>query len=279
MEEANVTTAARVPMTGVALDGRLDLDTVRANLGWKEMRRYAYGSSFQLPDLPDDTIHQRRVFLFKFGAVVVDGADHLDTTLIGALEGSVGARALLETKETIFLSEDTGPNARAARIGWDWVSIPLRTPEMVAAIALLVAQSVAVERYEIAGGKLIVEALEVARDFAVHGAPPRDPAALIRRIGRTAQARLELASMFFLLDKPEETWEDPTLATLYEALFDHFELRERHQAMVQKFDVVEGATDQVVSVLRTRTSNRLEWAIIWLIAVEIALTLVEKLTG
>jgi required for meiotic nuclear division protein 1 len=250
-------------MTAIALDGRIDLVAATQRLAWGVVRHYAYGVAFDVEEFG-------RVFLFDFGAVVVDGVNKIPPALSETIEKSVGRKPLLETEETYKIAVDperSGP----PRVGWDQVVVPSREPGLISAMALLLGQSAAIERYEKAADDLIEAALPPARFLADRGRVPGESRALIQRIGRLTTDRLELANLFYLLDRPEETWEDARIAQLYDGLFSNLELKERHLAMLNKLEAVERVTDLTLNIWLGHLSNRLEWAIVVLIIVELVL--------
>jgi uncharacterized Rmd1/YagE family protein len=253
-------------MTAIALDGRVDLVAATQRLAWGVVRHYAYGVSFDAGEFG-------RVFLFDFGAVVVDGLGKIDPALSETIEKSVGRQPFPETTETYFVTVDPERAQMQPRVGWDQVVIPSREPGLVAAVALLLGQSAAIERYEKAADDLIESALPRARFLAERGRVPGESKALIQRIGRLTTDRLELANLFYLLDRPEETWDDPRTAQLYDSLFANLELKDRHVAMLQKLEAVERVTDLTLNIWLGHLSNRLEWAIVVLIVVELVLAL------
>ncbi len=149
------------------------------------------------------------------------------------------------------------------------------SPELMAAVALVLAQSAALERYERRAEGLLEEALELSRMVA-GGRVPRSNRGWVRRVGRLTGDRLELARWFYLVDRPEETWEDARVAATYDALFEALELRERHLAMQHELAAVSTSTETVIDLWHGRRSNALEWAIVLLIVVDIVLVVGEK---
>ena len=82
-----------VPITTVALTGRVDLPATAARLKWPELRRYPYGSVYGLEGI-------ERLYLFSFGAVVHDGADHLELSVLSVIESATEQRHLPETRRS-----------------------------------------------------------------------------------------------------------------------------------------------------------------------------------
>ena len=255
------------PMTVIALDGRVELAEAAERLRWPELRRYGYGSVYTVDDL--------RVYLFRFGAIVVEGSSRIDESTLRVIQSAVGRSVLPDTMESYSVKVEPA-RAGDPRIGWDQVVVPERSHELISAVALLIGQSAALERYEKAAQPIIDEALTLSRSLANRGTVPRATPAQVRLIGRLTSIRLELASLFYLLDRPEETWDDPQVAKLHDGLFNNLELHSRHQAMLQKFALIETVTDVVMATRQNIISTRLEWAIVILIVLEILLALLGK---
>jgi uncharacterized Rmd1/YagE family protein len=259
-----------VPITTVALDGRIDLGLSSSRLRWPELRRYPYGSVYNLDG-------GGRLWLFNFGAVVHDGADRLDEPVLKVVEAATTQRYLQETAETYYVKVDPTAAEESPRVGWDQVVIREKSQELVGAVALLLGQSAALERYEIAANLLLDEALQMTRALAIAGRTPTGTRDQIRRVGRLMSDRMELARWFYLVDKPAETWEDARIARLYDALFRNLELKERHDAMLHKLHAVETVMEMLIDIWQSRRSLALEWAIVLLIVFEIVLALVAKI--
>lgn len=252
------------PITAIALDGRIECSSSAPLPGFSERRRYPYGRCY-------DSSDGGALFLFEFGAVVCEGVVRIPDSLRLLVEASVSRRLLPQTEETYLIVVDPDHAGDSPRVGWDRVTIPENRPELVAAVALLLAQSSALERYEVSVDALLDQALALSRDIAQRSRLPLGTRDLIRRVGLLTQDRLELASCFFLVDRPEETWEDSRVAHLYDALFANLELRQRHDAILHKLGAAERAAQTTLELWHGRRSNALEWAIVVLIVVEIAL--------
>jgi uncharacterized Rmd1/YagE family protein len=255
---------AWTPITAVPLERRLDLKHCQDLLPWKLVRSYTYALVF-------DTGLGGHVYLFHFGAVVHDSAPAIDAATRQTLEECLGCRLDPETSDTYQIRVDPEHAGGNPRVGWDRVVIPRRSPELVSAVALLLAQSAALERYERTADALLDEALALSRDMAGGTRKLDAPRVLVPRVARLTQNRLELARWFYLVDRPDETWEDKQVSDLYDALFENLELKTRHAAMLHKLAAVESATQNAIDLWHGRRSHALEWAIVLLIVVEILL--------
>jgi len=249
-------------MVAVALDGRVDVASAAELLHLPVERRYPYGWVFAADG--------GRLYLFAFGAAVLEAAARIEEPRHKLIERATGRHLLPNTADTYWVRVAPQHESSSYRVAFDQVVIPGRTPELVGAVALLLGQSAALERYEVTANRLVDEALALSRDLASGARLPFSTKALVRRIGELTADRLELARWFYLVDRPPETWEDAQVATLYDALFVNLELPERHRAMLHKLSAVESATSTAIDLWQGSRSNALEIAIVLLIVFEIA---------
>jgi len=236
---------------------------------WPLRRRNAYSLSLALTEA--DT-----AYVFHFGAVAVEGAPDAHAPAFEALERATGRRILADTRETTRVHFDPRAPVDAGRVGWDEITLVERTPARMAAVALLLAQSAALERYEHAADRILDEGAAAAQELRRRGRPPQRTRALVSRLGGILSDRFALARWFYLVDRPEDTWEKPEVAALYDALFRNLELKERHEAMLHKLQAAESGLETTVDLWNGVWSLRLEWAIVGLILVEIVLALLGR---
>lgn len=71
-------------------------------------------------------------------------------------------------------------------------------------------------------------------------------------------------------------WDHPELERLWVKLVDEYDLPARSRAISRKLEVIQETSDTMTDLMATRTSHRLEWYIIILIAIEIALGLYDR---
>jgi uncharacterized Rmd1/YagE family protein len=150
------------------------------------------------------------------------------------------------------------------------------TPERASIIALTVAQSAAMEYYE-----RIVEEMFGRTDRMVDRLERRGTVSfrtrpLHRFIGAAIGTRSEVLSILHLLDKPDEVWEDPGIALIYDELRAEFDLVDRYQSLEMKLRSVQEALELVLDVARDRRLVLLEVAIVLLILMELALTIFRR---
>lgn len=249
-------------MCAVALDGRAALRTTAAQLPWQVTRQSAHAITCLLPD-------GSRLHVFTVGAVVVERGDLVGDDL-ATVEQATGRRAIASTRETYAVRIEPD-GAEAPVVGWDHVVLASADETVLQAIALLLAESVALERYERGIEVILDEALTLVRELGRSGRPGWTSGPAIRRVATLAAERLELARWFFLIDRPEATWDSPYAARVHDLLFAHFELRDRHEALMHKLTSVQSTLEIIIDLWQSRRSLLLEAAIIALFLLEIGL--------
>jgi uncharacterized Rmd1/YagE family protein len=254
-----------VPLCGVALDGRVTMRAVAGVLPWTIVRQSSLAVTCRLPD--STLLH-----IFAMGAVVLERAD-LVGDMLATVEAATSRRVLAATRERYAVRLE--PTQSEPFVDWDHVVVADADESTMLAVALVLAQSVALERYERGAEAILDESLALTRELGQRGRPPWRRGLPVRRAANLAADRLELARWFFLLDRPEATWDDRRTARLHDLLFAHFELRERFEALMHKLASVQSTLEVIIDLWQSRRSRLLEWAIIALIAFEIALALLE----
>lgn len=99
---------------------------------------------------------------------------------------------------------------------------------------------------------------------------------LMAQIGEALLIQQRLAGRVEMADRPDVLWDHPELERLWIKLADDYDLAPRARAIGQKLEVIRETADQMGDLLSTRTSHRLEWYIIALIALEILLGVYDR---
>lgn len=241
----------------IALDRRLDLPSLESGLDLQVTHRSTQRLMLE--------VDEGTAWLFAWGAFVYQARER-NLELERRLAAWTATDLEEETYEdlTVHLGEADGP-----RVDWRAVWLPSAGEEIDDVLALLLARSVGLDRYERRANPLLQEGAQTLHAFARGGRTPWAVAELVRRLARSTESRIELAQWFVHLDRPEATWNDPVADKLYGLLSDHLELRERQQLLTHQMTVVEDGLSRVLGVWEGRHARGLEWAILLLILVEV----------
>jgi uncharacterized Rmd1/YagE family protein len=99
---------------------------------------------------------------------------------------------------------------------------------------------------------------------------------VLKIISRVQEDRIQMLGMIQLAEKPDTLWDYPQLEKLYHDLEMEFELEDRFISINEKLDMINSTASQILDVLDTKHSLRLELYIMLLIVFEILLTLYDK---
>ncbi len=95
--------------------------------------------------------------------------------------------------------------------------------------------------------------------------------------GQLYELKAKVNFNFSLLDKPEFFWENPEYDSIYTSTMAYLELGQRIEILNKKMNVVDELLTILADELNHRHSSKLEWIIIWLIAVEIVIFVLHDL--
>jgi required for meiotic nuclear division protein 1 len=104
--------------------------------------------------------------------------------------------------------------------------------------------------------------------------PPKEKE-LLSYIGGTLLIQQKMLGIVEVGEKPDPIWDNPELDRLYLRLEDEYELRERLVALEQKLALVSKTVETSLAILQRDSSHRVEWYIVILIVVEIALSVYD----
>jgi uncharacterized Rmd1/YagE family protein len=146
------------------------------------------------------------------------------------------------------------------------------TAERAGVVALIVAQSAAMEYYERIVDQFFARTGSLVEQLERRGTVPFRTRPLNRFIGQAILVRNEVLSILHLLDKPDATWEDGAMDRIYDDLRAEFDLVDRYAALESKLRSIQEALELVLDVARDRRLLLLEVAVVVLILAELAFT-------
>ena len=212
------------------------------------------------------------VYAFSFGVVVfhnVPANEHaaiLDK-LQPHLEGTTKVPVISEERFEVLETPSASVSLEGGKLVLDTV-----TPNRAGVIALILAQSAAMEYYEAIIQKLSEDTGKLIEHLRKTGSAPMRIRSLHRFIGEAISTRSEVLSVLHLLDKPDATWDDPAMDRIYADLRAEFELADRFEALETKLRGMQEALELILDVVRDRRLVLLETTVVLLILLEIVLT-------
>jgi uncharacterized Rmd1/YagE family protein len=213
------------------------------------------------------------VYVYSFGSVVfVDTSAEDEKSFVREL----GAKVALKSKQNDEIYEiAVDPAVKGVVVTGSAVYAKKSDPKIIGVVARILAQSVALEAYEDEFKDIESEFRQMNKLLGEHGRLKISARQLMRMIARNNVVLEEIVSGIGVLDKPDAAWDSPLLDMLHVKLADEFELQERFQNINSKMAFVQENYRVFLESLRSIYDANLEWVIIILIVIEIALFIYE----
>jgi uncharacterized Rmd1/YagE family protein len=241
------------------------------NLSLKELAQSYPEAKRTVHELSFVTPKGGNVFLYPFGAIVfydvpAEAREAELTRLYRCRPGLTSATV----KEEFTVREDPGKPADVVN---GVLTIDAMSFERASLLAQTVAQSVAMEYYERIVDQMFVQTDKLVDRMEKVGNMPLSTKPLHKFIGAAIGTRSEVLSILHLLDRPDALWDDPGADAIYGQLRAEFDLVDRYQSLELKLRAVQEALELVIDVARDRRLVLLEVSIVFLIVLEIVLSL------
>ena len=149
--------------------------------------------------------------------------------------------------------------------------------EKIKIISYVSAQSVALDRYEDEINIRLDELGKIVENLKTSGRTRFTQSNLLKQVGNILSVKQNTVSSLSLFDKPNETWEREEIEKLYDKLRSEYELRDRFDILNEKIDFLSENNTTLLNFIASQKANFLEWIIIVLIVIEIALFVLQLL--
>jgi uncharacterized Rmd1/YagE family protein len=216
------------------------------------------------------------VILFKSGAAVFVGLTPIEEEdLIRGLGERIVDPLDDREVETAQLVIKPGDDELLSSSGA--IQLKNAEPNRLLLVAEVLAVSVALAYDERRISKAFERITPIADALQSGKLPSARQSALLEQIGEALSIQSRMASRVDLDEKPDVLWDHPELERFWAKLVDEYDLPQRARAIDRKLVVIRETADTIVDLISTRTSHKLEWYIIVLISLEIALNLYDRL--
>ncbi len=169
---------------------------------------------------------------------------------------------------------------RRPAVRFDYAVLPQLDVHNLAVIATVLAQSVALDHYGVKADAMLEaftrlnSSVERTGVFSVI-----EKQSLFRLVALNNTLFTDVIAKIGILERSDTAWEHLEYADVWEGLRDEFEIEDRFQKIEFKLNLIQQNSKFFLEVLATDKSNTLEWIIIILISIEIAVMTVEIAAG
>lgn len=179
--------------------------------------------------------------------------------------------ATFEVEEFAF---EYGPEARITR---RTIILPSKDALTKIAVSHALAQSAKLSVFEKTILHTIQNSQYIPERISSSGRQPLSLKEIRIRMARIYIDRSSINLHYDLLDEPEFFWDYEELEPIYRITAKYLDIQDRTYVLNQKLEVVGELYQMLSEEVNHNHSSRLEWIIIWLIGIEILLTLFKDL--
>lgn len=214
---------------------------------------------------------QGDAFYFPYGVCVFWGLSQAECQFYIDLVKELEDRPV----EDIASDEFTYIFGETAKIADDEVVLPNHDVLTRLAFSHGMAQSVKLDTFEAAIQRTFNNTKHLPEDLAKHGRIPLSRNEIRRKMGALFIERSAINLRVDILDTPEFFWEYSELEPYYKLSANYLDITTRVEVLNQRLDVVHELFEVLGNELNHQHASRLEWAIIFLIIIEVAISLLK----
>lgn len=220
-------------------------------------------------EIPLDNGETSQLFFFSYGTFVT--WHFPDDKLASILESIKPFEN--HPLSAIEIDEYTYNFGKKAFFKNDEITLPNDLVELKIAFSHALAQSAKLSTFELTIQNIFKKNKHLPEHLAEYGTIPLSRRKIRQQMGRLFLERSAINLNLDVLDTPNFFWEHPHLESLYLDMAAHLDLEERTESLNQQLDVLHDLFEMLGSELNDQHSHRLEWAIIYLIIIEVVLLL------
>jgi required for meiotic nuclear division protein 1 len=161
------------------------------------------------------------------------------------------------------------------KVYFDRVLISTLSFEVVKIVCMLLAESTALEYYEILIENLLVKTNTFSKTLRKQGRMLESTEDLIKFIGLCMDTKQEIISNLYIVDSPDETWENVELDKVHQELKIMMEIDVRYRALEYKIKIIQESVNVIVDLSKSKRETLLEMIIILLITFEIIISIIK----
>lgn len=214
--------------------------------------------------------HTGHLFFFPYGSLVCWGF-----SLKAALDFLEEAKEFTHQSSEIESDEFTYSYGDSLKIHEDEITLPDQDVWSKLALSHAIAQSVKLANFEVVIQKTMHNTRSIPDDLALHGKISLSRKEIRRKMGQLFIDRNSINLHTNVLDLPDFFWEHTELEPLYKAMANYLDIENRFEVLNQRLDVIRELFEMLGNEVNHQHSTRLEWTIVWLIVIEVVISLMR----
>jgi required for meiotic nuclear division protein 1 len=218
---------------------------------------------------------ERYLYVLSYGVVIFSGYDEIKQSEFHEFIKPYCKNILPERLSEEFIVNENSP---FDRFEYNEIFLSQFDPVTLRIVMLNVGQSVALDYYYQQTVQLLEETNQYTLKLEMHGKLDITNKSLLKFIGKALNVKNRIIDSLYIIDSPEETWNDEYLHKIDSGLRNTFDLRIRFKELDYSLQIVKDNLDLFKDLMQHRRSNLLEIIIIILILVEVVNLIVDKVS-
>lgn len=220
------------------------------------------------------------LFVYKYGSVVFFNVPEeiQERELKAMREYRVTDGALDQNANDSFFLEvqpSLPAESPGSRVYFDRIVTRSLSYQVIKIACMLLAESTALEYYEVLIENLLEKTNKYSKSLQRQGRMLENSEDLIKFIGLCLDTKQEIISNLYIVDSPDETWENVELDKVHQELKLMLEVDTRYRALDYKIKIIQESVEVIVDLAKSKRETFLEMTIIFLIAFEIVLSMIK----
>ncbi len=211
--------------------------------------------------------------VFAYGVVVYWNVDLDDRYALQQLLLEYAIKPDAEPPEDNF-SYQVG--ADQDRFQHDHIELVSGDFKVLLALSHAMGQSIKLAAFENQAIETIRATAHLPQSLAREGKIKLNRTTMAKIRGQLFLTKSDIILNYDLLDTPEFFWEHPEYQGIYSLAANYLEIQPRTDVLSKKLETIHELLEMLADEQKHQHSSTLEWIIIWLIAVEIVMSILDK---
>jgi uncharacterized Rmd1/YagE family protein len=211
--------------------------------------------------------------IFSYGVVVYWNVELDDRRALHLHLQEFAIKPYAESQEDHF-SYTIG--CRQDRFQHDLIELQSDDAKVLLAVSHAMAQSIKLAAFESQAIDTIRKTSHLPESLAREGKIKLSRNEMARIRGQLFLTKSDIILNYDLLDTPEFFWEHPEYQPIYSIGANYLEIQQRTDVLSKKLETIHELLEMLADEQKHLHSSVLEWIIIWLIVVEIIISIFEK---
>jgi uncharacterized Rmd1/YagE family protein len=214
--------------------------------------------------------------IYNYGSVVFFNVpDAIQEKYLAIIRETKEGAKIGDTTDAYLVETKHEMDATANQVFFDRIALGRLTYQKVKIIAMLVAESTALDYYDILIENLLEQATLITKRLERQGKFVEGKEDLLKFVGMCLSAKQDIISNLYIVDSPDETWDSPELDKVFHDLKLMLEIDVRYRAVEYKSKIIQESIEVITDLVKTKREVMLEMIVILLIAFEIITGLVR----